>query len=336
MTDVDEVVNVVSQDEIKKQYRNVIFIEDGDGNLVKYVRAQPVEKPKRNQKPKYGAKCDAKQVPAVVTPPSSLPVALKSFEIQQAEMVKCSVNVHRLSDDDIAVEVEKLKHNDINGGVIALVAESLDSNRITKQSDGVLVIRLPKMNGNETIVISEPLWRNCFANPLNTPMFELGEKWLLDLQPDGSLVFHLPEINGKSEKFVFSEEIWRAWFGSYIDFNSQSIDESQPIQEQHNGENFSNNNSLALIDTSEFARLLGANDDEILAALFEKNWYSDSQDEVKISMENSMAIDSIINDQSTLSMSERNEDGYDASIEVRWSQGFFSSKNHVYVIFSVI
>lgn len=101
-------VDIVSKEEIKKRIRDVIFVDDGNGKLVKYARVKPVEKPKRKTKvaPPQSAprgnlskNHECKVVSSVQkvksTPPlppaaaaavSAAPPSLKSYEI---EMEKC-------------------------------------------------------------------------------------------------------------------------------------------------------------------------------------------------------------------------------------------------------
>lgn len=105
-----DLVDVVQEAEIKRKFRNVIFIEDRDGNLVKYIRAdvQPAEKskPKRKQKQKLNEKPmpAAASVASVASPPP-----LKKYEIQAANMTECSVPLLCLSKHEIAEEIAKMK-----------------------------------------------------------------------------------------------------------------------------------------------------------------------------------------------------------------------------------
>lgn len=169
------------------------------------------------------------------------------------------------------------------------------------------VVCLP---GCGKFVVSTPMWKHCALNPLQHPMFTLGESWEFDLQNDGSLVIALPAIDGKRESFVFSELIWRSWLENNEVNHAQSV-------EPHS------NTSLSLLSTTEIAKLLG--EDDILAALLSMDWTFDG---INISI-GGKTIDSIreetqpnIVEQSAISTHDNDEEekGYDASIEVGLNQ----------------
>lgn len=131
----------MSKAEIKKKFRDVIFIEDDDGNLVKYVRAKENEKPQSNVKstptkpahhknaskkpkcnvipptPSVSTSCAHKsnrKAKATSTPspssPSSLPLitapeplTVKPYEIETNKM--CSIVLVSMTENDIAKEI---------------------------------------------------------------------------------------------------------------------------------------------------------------------------------------------------------------------------------------
>lgn len=297
-------IDIISKAEIKKQMRDVIFVEDSNGNLVKYVRAKSDEKPKRNAKPK----CDEKVVPVASPPPSPPPPApLKLHEIQQAKMPKCSVVLLCLSENEIEQIRNKLPTTNIvqmpttnKDDTDSSAPESKWSAEVKK--DGILVFRLKQFAGNcEKIVILEPvLLRNCAVNPLLEPLFVLGEQWLFDLDVDANLIIQLPERNGRREKFIFSPSTWNAWFGCDDNTNTQLMEP----QIQNANENISSINTLSLMDvnTSEIQKFIGPNGDEMLAALLASSLFCVTQAE----MNNSMV--------------DNDENGYDASIEVSSKQ----------------
>lgn len=64
---------------VKKTYRNVIFVEDDDGTLSKYIRCEPKKRPAPKKKP----------------PPP------KKYEIQAAALPNCSVHLVQLTNRDI-------------------------------------------------------------------------------------------------------------------------------------------------------------------------------------------------------------------------------------------
>lgn len=168
------------------------------------------------------------------------------------------------------------------------------------------------------IIISMPIWKNISLNPLHDPMFVLGESWLMDLQDDGTLVISLPEVNGKREKFLFSEHVWRNWIGSDDNIQPQSLMETYAKQNDERNVSVNSVQSLMDIDTSDIAKLLA--DVEILADLLSMDWLSETQ--INKSIDKSKYTDSMcedtqlnINEQLTISTS-----GYDASIEVSANQ----------------
>lgn len=394
-------VDVVSKAEIKKQYRDVIFIEDGDGNLVKYIRAKQNEKSRgnvkatpalrgnssknsrRNVKPtpppptppvtRGNSSKEPKHNVKVTSPPPASPplaaVALNSYEVEAEKLNKCSVILLSLTEDDIAKErnkikrehkINKIKENlkqlsllemieftqyafviepklqEVNGHIklesvsdnaLQLMnqyfSKDLHSNEnnnnikmsTTQRGGFAFVYCLPDLG---KIIISTPMYKICTLNPLQDPMFVLGELWSINLQSDGSLEIGLPEVNGKRETFVFSEHVWRNWIGNNDIIHTQSPVESHSIQNQSAERNVPVDNSLSLIDISDIAKLLG--DDE-MAALFSMDWLSESLSNMSIGK--SKAIDSMCEDtqlnfngQSVNSSHGDDEDGYDASIEV--------------------
>lgn len=326
-------VDVVSKDDIKKQFRDIIFVEDDDGNLIKYVRVKQNEKPQRNVKPTPAPRAshvksrrNVKKTPPThanssknpkatkLQPPPALP--LKSYEIAAEKMNKCSVVLLHLSEGDIAEEQKKIKRESsiekikeklkqltifemceftqyallvephleqANGNIkfesfsddaLQLLNQyftrdlcSNDTNKIkVSATQSGFAICLPDF---VKVIISMPIWKNCKLNPLQDPLFVLGEFWSIDLRCDGSLVVKLPEVNGKRQTYVFSEFVWRKW----IDNNeTQSIVESHAIENQ----NAVSMNSVSLIEinTSDIAKLLA--DDELMAAFTSMDWLTDS------------------------------------------------------------
>lgn len=135
---------VVSKAEIKKEYRNVIFIQDHAGNLVKYVRAptKPAQHENASKKPKCNvkatllpptpsvvranasksnrkakAKAKATSPPPPPMPLITAPEPLKSYEIEANKLEKCSVVVVSMTENDIAKEVEVLKRQSKIDGI---------------------------------------------------------------------------------------------------------------------------------------------------------------------------------------------------------------------------
>lgn len=88
-----EFTDVVGKDEIKKKYRDVIFVEDDDGSLRKYVLYKPNVRPTRTAK----------------APPPPPPPQPKPYEILAASMPNCSVALVQLSENDIQTLKEKMK-----------------------------------------------------------------------------------------------------------------------------------------------------------------------------------------------------------------------------------
>lgn len=123
------------------------------------------------------------------------------------------------------------------------------------------------------IIISIPILKNCTLNPLNDPMFVLGESWLIDLKSDGSLAVGLPVENGQRQTFLFSEKIWRNWIGS---------NDAQSFVESHSIDKNASINSMSLMDinASDIAKLF--EDDEILATFLSMDWLSESQTNISI------------------------------------------------------
>lgn len=362
-------VDVVSKADIKKQFRDIIFVEDDDGNLVKYIRAKPSKqrkptpqpaaprakpskKPKPNAKPSSlpaaprakpskQPKCNAKPKPSPSAAAKLSPAPLKSYQIEAEKMTKLSVVLVPLTEADIAKECEKIKREytinqikdklkplpmlkmcdfslyafsieprlqfvngnikfeSVSDGALQLMnqyftkdiySKDINTIDISKTQSGGFAICLPDFG---KIVISMPVWKNIYVNPLQDPMFVLGDSWSFDLQSDGKLAISLPEVHGKRETFLFCEPVWRNWIGSDDNIHAQSLVES-----------------LMDIDTSDIAKLFG--DIEI----FSMDWLSESL--INMSIGSSKAIDSMcedtqpnINEQSIISTS-----GYDASIEV--------------------
>lgn len=338
--DTLDVGDIVSQSEIKKEYRNVIFVEDGNGNLIKYVRAETGQKPKRKPKPNGNAKPidntnsngNAKPVPsAVVSEP------LKPYEREAKRMTACSVNLHCMTEEEIGKELAKLKRE---SKIIDIKKKLKDLPMLTicefvryasivepdlRLANGgidfgaVADDRLKLMEEHMFRIESqfiEPLWQNVLFNPLHEPMFVLGDQWKFDFDCNFNLIIHLPEIDGKREKFIVSAAVWMAWIG----YNSNNMDfqssvELPSTQNEIADENISNNNSLSLLDinTNDIAKLLGENGDEMMAAFFATSCFLDfGQAGFNISNSSNKANDSTIKSQSILS---ENDDAYDASYE---------------------
>lgn len=158
-------VDVVSKADIKKQFRDVIFVEDDDGNLVKYIRAKENEKSQRGVKPpppvthsaktSKKPKCKAKSTPppaanraktskksskanptsSKANPKSSplqqaavaVAAPLKSFQMEAEKMIKCSVILVPLTEDDIEKEKGKSQarmHNKKNNGKVGTIVNA--------------------------------------------------------------------------------------------------------------------------------------------------------------------------------------------------------------------
>lgn len=237
--------DIISITDVKKQMRDVIFVEDTDGNLVKYVRAMSNENPK----PKRNSKAAAAAVVAAPLPALSKPLP---------KIPECSVAVVRLSNSDIHKIQMEMKKLPATNDTDSSAPFSKWSAKMEK--DGISVFC-----SNQFVILEPVLLRNCVINPLLEPMFVLGEHWLIDLDVNLNLIIQLPERDGRREKFVFSSDAWNAWF-SHDDISTPQI---------QNSNDFCNDNISSLMDvnTSEFLKLVGQNGDEMLAAMFSSSLF---------------------------------------------------------------
>lgn len=100
-------IDVVSKDDIKKKFRDVIFVEDESGNLVKYARCKPKEmaqrstnpsaKPNKKSSKKSTAKPNKKTSKKLTAKPIEKTIAttvppMKPYENMASEMTVCYVH----------------------------------------------------------------------------------------------------------------------------------------------------------------------------------------------------------------------------------------------------
>lgn len=303
-------IDFVSKTEIKKQYRDVIFLEDDNGNLVKYVRCKLYDE-KQKRKGKSSAesikKVTAKQAPS--TEPTN------KTEITRTETQECHVALLQLSAGDIA----KIKFDMCINGLkqkLNPTDDKVDCS-LKLQSDGNLAIRLPD---SDTFMVLEPM---C-ASPQR--IFSFDKCLSVELQKNGNLVIQLPEIEGKRNSLIVVESIWRSCFDSKMvicneNIHAQSLVEYL-IQNLDAETNMSVGSIPSLLDfeSSLITQLLDDLDMSMIANLFAKDWLSGSESGMNMEIADGKADDFMCTDQSTLLSESMNfnedDDGYDASIEV--------------------
>lgn len=265
--------DVICKDDIKKKFRDTIFVEDECGNLVKYIRCKSEGKPKRstskkstikpvaNSSVKSNAKSNKKQNKKSNIKPIAKPVAtplppMKPFETMASEMKMCLVTLNRLSDVDIA----KMKM-DIRMDEAQRNLKSVDMNHhiVCELQSGFVAIQLPEANGKRDILI---ILESIYALPKK--LFVLDENWSFELQKDGNLIIESFDNYGNRCSFSIIEPVWRSW----IDFKMIICNENVQIPllmdstVQHGETNMSIDSILSLmdIDTSYITQMLGGLD----------------------------------------------------------------------------
>lgn len=212
--------DVVSKAEIKKTYRNIIFVEDNAGNLVKYVRDIPTKKQKRN------AKCDAEKKP-VPAPPTVLNnekpkrneklKPASTIEVASMKKLDClseeeNANKRELMIKKIQMNVKELPIVKICGFMLyahtvqpglKFIDHDIDFQSVT---DDVLELM------NEFIDSGCGDSYNNYNN--NNDDLDASAADNCDLHPPakfhyGNLLISMPDINGEQPTITISEPLWQ-------------------------------------------------------------------------------------------------------------------------------